>query len=287
MKKMSGITLLEILLVIAIAASLILLAITQFEQFKRQAAFLDVKRNVDILFRALGQYYQANCRSLTDQSIADTVGKNPTVLQGDLAPGGLIADYTISNQEYSVDIQEKLVKKHYLASDWPLYSPVVDNDSYAAKFIFLLTTKQAYACWNFKNQAGNVNCNISQYYPGDTDVGPQTIQDKQVAYWLIQVSVKVPNDTDGSKTIALLGPTGANCASSVPDRCDGSDTPNYLIWQQLPTKSSSRISSDSWEAQNQEALFNQQYTHDVMYEIATSNYAPPGSSIDTYYLCGN
>lgn len=291
LKRMSGLTLLEVILVMVIASSLLLLGIKQYENFKMQSSFLDVRKNVDVLFQALGQYYQANCRSLSDQAVAYTKGSTPTTLQGDLAPGGVIKDYKVSNQLVTINIQNKLIEKHFLTENWLTPAPLVDESEgeggYIASFLFLLTTKQEYACWNFTNTAGKVSCNTALYYPNDPDVGPQTIRDNQVAYWLVQVAVKIADDPSGIKTLAFVGPAGASCASGVPDACDGSKKPQYLIWQRLPTKAASRVNSDLWVSQQQEAVFNQQYTHDVMYEMATPNYAPSDSTLDTNYLCGN
>lgn len=287
-QQMSGATLLEVMLILAIAASFVLLGISQYQQYRIQSSFMDVKRDVDVLFQALGQYYQANCRSLTDASITVPAGQASHSLTGDLAPSGALnVNYTLANVAYPLNIQTSLIEKHYLPNNWPTITPIVDADTYSARFIFKLGTKKAYVCWNFFNTAGYVQCNTAEYFPSDPVVGPQDIRPNQVAFWLAQVSVRVHNDADGTKTLALLGPTGASCASGVPDTCDGNPAPQYLIWQQLPTKSGSKINSDLWVSQQQEAMFNQQYTHDVMYELATPNYAPLGSDIDTYYLCGN
>jgi type II secretory pathway pseudopilin PulG len=286
-KNLIGLTLIETMLVLSIAAFLILLGMRQYQQYRIDASFVQVKKNVDVLFQALGQYYQANCRNVSDEAISSLTGKPATSTKGDLAPGGnLNVDYTLTNKAYLIDIQQ-MVQNHYLPPNWQTITPIVDTDSYVANFIFMLGTKQMYACWNYYTTSSTVQCNTALYFPSSTDVGPTDIQPDQVAFWLVQVSAHVYNDTDGSKTLAYLGPTGANCASGSPDTCDGSTTPSYLIWQQLPTKSGSKINSDLWVSQQQEAMFNQQYTHDVMYEFANPNYAPTGSNIDYYYLCGN
>jgi type II secretory pathway pseudopilin PulG len=288
LKKIIGMTLLEVMLVLAIGASFLLFAVSQYHQFREQASFIDVKRNVDILFQALGRYYQTNCRSLSDSEVANAQNVDPTITQGTLAPGGTLnVDYTKSNVTYGIAIRSAL-RNQYLPRNWPTAVPDVDATTtykvhgsvnsfkgYGTAFIFLLTTKNAYACWNFQTGTGVV-CSASQ-----------PIQDNTVAFWLAQVSVKIANDPTGKKTLALLGPTGANCASSVPDSCDGSTTPHYLIWQRLPTKSGSQVGSDLWESQTQEVLFNQLYRHDIMYEMALPPGTLSGSSVDPYYLCGN
>jgi hypothetical protein len=244
-KKLVGITLLETMLVLAIMASFLLFGINR----------------------------------LTDASITVPAGNVPRTTIGALSPESGAVDYTLSNQAYAIDIKTNLIKGNYLSKPWPTFVPAIDSTyglkGYSASFIFLLTTKNAYACWNFTNTAGAVKCTTAQ-----------PIQPQQVAFWLAQVSVKIANDPKGDKTLAFLGPTGASCASSVPDKCDGSKSPNYLIWQQLPTKSGSNIGSDLWESQSQEAMFNQQYTHDVIYEMTTPAYStnPAG---DIYYLCGS
>ena len=273
------------MLVLAIMASFILFGINQYQQFKTEASFMDIKQNVDVLFQAMGRYYQANCRNLSDSAVAIALGKTPTDAQGDLAPGLSATitpaiDYSTPNVNYSIDIKTKLLA--YLPNTWPTFIPQVDTsdgfNGYTTSFLFLQTTRNAYECWSFPDSKGNVTTQC-----GDS----QPIQPNKTAFWLALVAVKIANDPTGDKTKALLGATGASCASGVATSCDGSKTPNYLIWQQLPTKSGSNINSDLWISQAQEVMFNQQYTHDAMYELATPNYTKSDSSLDDYYLCGN
>jgi len=277
--RISGMTLLEIMLVFAIMASFILFSINQYQQFKLESSFMDIKTNVDVLFQAMGRFYQGNCRNLSDYSVATEKGVTPTIIPGALAPapnGPL--DYSTPNLTYPIDIETQLIS--YLPNNWPTFVPEVDTtNGYTASFIFFNNAKNAYQCW-WVPSAKKVSCGAVQA------IEPN--QPNKVAFWLVQVSVKISNDLTGDKTKVFLGATGASCASSKPDVCDASGTLNYLIWQQLPTKSGSAINSDLWVSQSQEVMFNQQYTHDVMYEMATPDYYTSNTPYtDQYYLCGN
>ena len=286
--KITGVTLLEVMLVLAIMVSFLLLGLKQYQQFQLEASFIDIKKNVDILFQAMGRYYQANCRVISDAAVATEMGSSPTPFPGSLSPGGTLANYTRdSTSVTTIYIESELPP--YLPKTWPTSVPGVDTSEgykgYLLGFILTKKTKNAYQCWwhtDVSSVERIVSCSPTPYNP---------IQPNQVATFLIIVAVKIADDPTGDKTKVLLGATGANCASSSPYFCDGSDTPNYLIWEQLPTKSGSRINSDLWISSQREASFNQQYTHDPMYEMANPNYADPHytdpKKNDYYYLCGS
>lgn len=278
-KKISGLTLLEIMLVLAIMVSFILLGINQYQQYQLQASFIDIKKNVDVLFQAMGRYYQANCRVISDASVAWVNGTTPHESIGSLAiNGSMSVNYGILSSPAIIPFNLTELSQ-YLPSNWPTSVPAVSSvDGYTVSFIAVTNTKNAYQCWWVEASPGVITTQCGT---------PQAIQPtKTVVFMLSQVGVKIANDPTGEKTKAFLGATGANCASGLPDRCDGSTTPNYLVWQQLPIKSGSAINSDLWISQSQEAMFNQQYTHDVMYEMANPNYSTINDN-SYYYFCGN
>ena len=132
-QRISGMTLLEVMLVLAIMASFVLFAINQYQQFRLEASFIDIKKNVDVLFQAMGRFYQGNCRNLSDYSIASAKGVVPTITPGALAPspkGPL--DYSTSNLTYPMDITTQLMTPHYLPNNWPTVIPEVDTTGYSA-----------------------------------------------------------------------------------------------------------------------------------------------------------
>lgn len=58
-----GMTLLELLLVLIIAASIIFLGINRYQLYKRQKDIEVLRQNVNSLFQATNTYYRLNCRN--------------------------------------------------------------------------------------------------------------------------------------------------------------------------------------------------------------------------------
>lgn len=56
-----GFTLLEVILALVIGASILLLSIQQYQNFKRDSDITSIQSNTDVLFAALTQYYSAYC----------------------------------------------------------------------------------------------------------------------------------------------------------------------------------------------------------------------------------
>jgi prepilin-type N-terminal cleavage/methylation domain-containing protein len=57
----SGVTLLEVMLVIAIAGSILAMGISQYQSMQRDSNVRQVQANVDTLFNAMAYWYKANC----------------------------------------------------------------------------------------------------------------------------------------------------------------------------------------------------------------------------------
>ena len=77
-RRQQGVTLLEVLLVIAIGAAILLLSLNQYVVFRRDADVRQVQYNVDILFQALAQYFRANC-SVTGNALNRVNSSTPYV----------------------------------------------------------------------------------------------------------------------------------------------------------------------------------------------------------------
>ena len=66
-KQSVGVTLLEVMLVLVVATSLLILALRTYYLFRFQAQEQQIAYTVDQTFRAMTGFYQANCRQTLDQ----------------------------------------------------------------------------------------------------------------------------------------------------------------------------------------------------------------------------
>lgn len=114
-QKQKGVTLLEILLVLAIASSLLLLGVRQYTQYKRDQYPDDLKLKISQLFQAAANYYKANCES------------------GSLSSASLgVSDL-----------------KDFLPAQWSSVNPLVSPDQYVIQFNeSTVDVRFIYACYN-------------------------------------------------------------------------------------------------------------------------------------------
>src|ERR1700738_304841 len=101
-KTASGVTLLEVMLVLAIGSSIILMGFRLFQGYSIEQEFRQVRYDVDLLFQAMGEYHQANCQ------------------KGTLSP--LATPPVNLTKPFSVDIENVLINGQYLAASWPAYN---------------------------------------------------------------------------------------------------------------------------------------------------------------------
>lgn len=262
-KKLIGVTLLEILLVIAIGSSFILFAIRQYQLYQAQQYALQLRYNAETLLEALSYYYQANCAAGSGRTLSQT--PLPSVYDDS---GKLYTDLT----------------KGFLPGNWQPINPLVDNAA---------TNKGYFVQFNNRS-AGNRNINVCYSYwstsgtAGTQGCSPaQAISNAPIILWQEQLAIKMKNP---AQTLGYLGLSGADCAvdsltSGAPVDCSNTSTtgqPNYLVWQRLPSFASPTLTGDQWINQPIQKSFIQQYTHDPMYEL----YLQGTGSTTFNYLCG-
>ena len=221
-KKMAGVTLLEVLLVMAIAASIIILTLRIYQQFQKDQYAIQLRYNADTLLEGLAYYYQANCaegagRKLSQQPFPTTFNDGGN-LYIDLTNGFLPANWQPAN---------------------PLIDPTAANNGYFVQFNYYSPSqRQVYAC--------NTFWSTTPGQPGCT--APQPIPNTQVVIWVAQLAIKM---RDPATTLGYLGLTGADCAvdslpAGAPADCSqasASGQPSYLVWQRLPSLASPALQS--------------------------------------------
>ncbi len=262
-KNSYGITLLEVMLVLAIASTIVLSGIRQYTFYQRDRNAFVLKYNIDILFQGMRNYYYANCAESTDTNMA----------LHKLAPS------RNPSNPFAVTIQTML--GNYLDTTWHPFNPLIDSSfgdsGYDVQF-------------NQISWSGARNENFCYYYPGTSQTNPTCgalVNSNAIVYsWIAQIVVKIQ---DPNMTLALKGMTGANCAltdytsPTIVDCSTGatSGAPSYLVWQRLPSFASPDTSSGLWRAAPTVKAFKLQYTNDTYWELVN---APNG--VQGYYLCG-
>ncbi len=254
-QKLKGITLIEFMLVLVIAMSMIIIGIKQYAQYRLGRDAFSLKYNVDVIFQAMQNYYYANCARL-----ALAPSNNPS-------------------NPFPVNIQTTLAG--YLDSNWRpmnlLINSAFGSSGYALQF-------------NGVTLSGIRRENFCYYFPNTGQTSPSCASlpndDAMIYLWVAQVVVQI---RDTRTTLAIKGLAGADCAlasysaSSAAD-CSGgvtSGNPAYLVWQRLPSFASPQMNSGLWSSMPTVKQFNLQYTNDSLGELVSATYA--GSQ---YYLCG-
>lgn len=252
LKRESGVTLLEGLLVIAIMSSIILLGINQFQQYKNQSNALNVRYLVDKLFVAAAHYYQAYC-SDRGSGFSPAIYMNSGIVPVEINVGNLVGTFL---------------------TDGPQPNPLIDSNVgyrgyYLVYFPAVGANRTMYACYNPNS-------------PASKTVAPcaAPIMSRATVWtWRIQVSIKMASPGEAASYQGLLG---ADCASDNYLSCSsGTGTKNYLIWSRPPSYASPNMNSLLWLSTPRVNQFNAQYTHDVQSELMFT-----GSAARLFYVCG-
>jgi Tfp pilus assembly protein PilE len=261
-----GITVLEILLVFAIAGTFAALGINQYRQYRMQQDVALVQRNVNTLFAALANYYQANCKDQYDSAGA------PITNSGALSPTSIA--YPPASTAYQAVNVSALVSAGYL-TQWQPVNPLVNPTSnYIVQFNPM--TSSRYVSTNFSYQTPPLS-------------SPKIIAKADtVVIWRAQVAVRI-SDTANIQT--YKGLMAADCISSLKNNivtpCNANPTAgDYLVWERLPSFASPRTSSGLWLSMARVRQFNESYQNDTFYALNIDDSAWNTSTHYEIYLCG-
>lgn len=269
-KKQLGVTIFEMLLVIAIAASIILFSLNQYLFFQRDANVQQVQYNVNTLFKAMAMYYKAECYGRYSVSGA------PPLIPGKLNPGSSPGD------PFKINITTDLVNGGFLTDSIPI-NPLIDDagantNGYVAQFNLYTSSRTICAGGTTASNAYPPSCLNS------TAVNVGTIY-----IWKPQVAVKLKNAATASQYLSLLG---GDCLSTesggVVAKCNSyPGTGDYVVWERLPSFasiSSLDSQSDFWVMNPIGQQFNDMYrSYSNVYLTGSTGTTPSGSQ---YYLCG-
>jgi prepilin-type N-terminal cleavage/methylation domain-containing protein len=258
--KQSGFTLLESMLVLAIASSILLLSVRQYQSYKIDSDVNQVLYNVDQLFQAASYYYQANCRNQVNSTTMVPIA-NSGVLDPSNNPSSPLA---VS--------PNNLYLSRYLSQLLPI-NPIVFYNAAAAPMSgyvvqFNLQTPQTQRVVNL---SGGGTANAGTIY-----------------VWKIQVAVRLANAAKASQYLNLLrGDCLSRQVGSIVTPCPSVLAPpvagdSYVVFERLPSLPSSEGNSGLNATNVMVKQFNQQYTtYPILYLTSGVTPVPPQN-----YLCG-
>jgi len=276
-KRHTGLTLLETMLVLAIASLLILLGLRQYQTYLLDAQIQQVKANVDTIMQGMLFFYRAQCYGTVNTST------------GILAPGKLnpqsFLNFNVPSI-FPINIPSDLVTPGYLTTVVPL-NPIVDSsqpgtyEGYVAQFNLEQSTK--YVCTSAQT-------NAVAFGPNDptcaTKIGT-------IINWNIQVAVALKDTAQAQTYLSLLQ---GNCLSSingvtVTPCSGGTGSGSYVVFERSPSMVSSHITSDFQLHNPIGQQSNQLYsTYNTSYLIQSNGQVPSignTRTISQYFLCNS
>jgi len=274
MGKQSGLTFIEIVLVLVIAASLVVLGLTQYNSMARDYDATKVTATVDILFQGLGNYYRANCRVQRD-SLGNAV-----------AGTGALDPINNPGSPKVLPINSFLLANAFISQWPPQNNNLVDQSAGEKGYIVQLnklppaTNRAPTAIYNSWTTSSSLSTpyTITLNQP----VGLQPLATMTI--WTVQVAVKLATGLNPATYKALLradcissasGGGVASCSSSPP-------AGSYLVWERLPSNASSQATSKLMPTMFRLKEFNNLYTNDDMYGATN----PTWGASNNNYLCG-
>lgn len=248
MQLEKGVTLIEVILVLAIAMVILILSIQQYVIYKRDADVATVRYNVDLLFEALANYFRANC------------GSNPF-------------NTLYNSQYYPISMTEL---KPFL-SDNLAYTPIIDASSQDGGYIVQFNQLQT--------NTGLPQRMINMSAGGQASVGNIALWQAQVSVKLVG-NTTVYRDELAGDCLSSTGATSASGSSPVyvtPCVAGGDSKGDYVVFARLPSLAVSKENSPNWVMLPTVKQFQQLYTVDpVLYLTSGAQEAS-----QQYYFCGS
>lgn len=268
-KEVSGVTLLEVLLALVIALSILFFSLQQYAYYKRDADAQRVQSTVDLLFQGLGKYFRAHC----DRT---------------LLPGDTVDDFRKFYAPVSKSISvQTLIDEGYilLPNNQIPNNPLVGSGGSSPSYILQFNQYQIPARPTPLLPMRTVDLSTSP--ATSTGIGSQLI-------WQAQVSVKLQ---DTSIAPALLGILAGTCLSNSTANASGlittpcSSAPvganQYVVWQRAPSFTSAGAQSDLWISMPTARQFKQMYTTDPILILTDPSAGVKPQRDAQYFTCGS
>jgi type II secretory pathway pseudopilin PulG len=269
-----GITLIEIMLVLVIAASLLYMGMQQYYSYKRDADVYQVRANVNAIFHGAAKFYRAQCYGSIDPNTRKLISGTGLLNLSATPP---------PTNPYILNIATDLIATGYLPPNTIVLSPLVDSsvgtDGYVVQFNEY--TQPVNAC-----QTGTGAWGPTPAMGCTTNARVGTL-----VIWKTQIAVQLQDATTAAQYLALLD---GDCLSSLESSTTGTTavTPcannpvpgNFVVWERLPSASNITLESISptWISVPTAQRFTSMYqTADTTYLMSVSH-----SPEVQYFYCG-
>lgn len=295
MKKISGVTILEMLLALAIISFILTLVARQLSVAQNDTNAQQLQATVDRLFQSAANYYYGNCRQQVDSNNAVPADATDKATLDPVNVASTSVPFPVMNQTLNL-----LTAGKYLISTqtWPPSpntfidgSGTTDDHGFVVQFNPVTPSRSPagiYQNWETVNGSTGtgvaMQSNPSYRTPSLTSVGT-------IYIWRIQVSVKLaPGLVPDATTFKLR--FSADCLSSqhggYVDPCSANNPGEYLVWERLPSFASPKTATNYWTTMPGVKEFNQLYTNDDLYGAENSTFRTTSgvTGANNNYLCG-
>lgn len=296
----NGLTLLEMLLALAIAALILIMGFRLILFWQKQMTFTEVNYNIDTLFKSQQAYYNAQCFGIYvpgNAKVADAPnGENPwsgyQYASGRLTPMQFVGNAPVpnpvnNNSFYYPGSVANLIERHYLAGN----PSNPDNFPFAPSPIVkdVTQTYQGYKVLHgYSVFFAQILQKRMQQIAGTST--PVPIGVNAVTYAGVSIWLAAEDQATRQADLQLLG---GSCLSSLPASNCQNPVANgqFLVWVRPANAPSQHHRSDTWVSNPQVTQFQQLYTtYPITYLTAVTPTTNIGSNNDLYFqyfLCTN
>jgi len=243
-----GVTIFETLLALTIGMSILLIGLNLYQSFQKNSAIMQLNTNIDTLFQAAVNYYQANCPK-----------------------GGKLDPANVTGTVKLLNITTDLITPGYLVSTFPTPNPLVNASGPGSGYIVQFNE---YTAPRYQQTCSNPpSCTVTT----STQIGTAVIWKIQVAVLMTTTDATLLQDYENYLIADCLS-NNTGTGGSVP-LCKTNPTGNYLVFERLPSAATSSMTaqllnsqSSLWMTNPLLKQFNQQYTTNPMSDVTNQGH---------------
>lgn len=276
--KHAGFTLIEMILALAIAVSIIVFGMRLYLQYRFDLSTQQLQYNVSAIFQAMSSYYQGVCNG---QLKSVMTGSDVTTWKYTYQNSKI---HSGNDESVLIDLKNDLIENNYLTSNLYIIPFVYNHtkspeDGYVIQFNRI--TSDRYTCTS-------TNTDLSSC--------KEKVKIGRTVIWQLQVAVKLSDDALNAAS-AYMGATNAKCLSSstgdfvTPCPTEGIGEGNYLVFVQNSTSQVGPTSSGTWPTLSNVDQFTRMYNaYPASYLMSTKGEVMPDATSESTsiqdYLCG-
>jgi type II secretory pathway pseudopilin PulG len=251
--SVKGITLPEVLLVLALAGAIMVFGIRQYASFRSDADVQQLQANIDQLFQAMNAFYTANCGG--------------TLTSG--APqGGLLFIHAINNIKtspvppYPLDLQRDIIANGYMTTPLP-FSSLIDSSTPGLNYVLQF------------NESSVPHPNGGVILAWKMQVAILLKDQKLNSAYKNYLNAQCISDMNKPKSGEL--PTVNVCSTTTPKDA------TYLVFERTSTNASQKKVSDLSQLTPELMQFKKMYEVSPITNLKSASHSPNEYQ---YYSCG-